>query len=112
MGMYGKKDCRNNGSQIKTPISKYPKLVKGSTWFTGKNRHERRAEAASQKIAFRAIGKIGFKLLRNMLRTGGVKETVLLMRGVNRGMRFHEGFPKMGAYTKEGFKLSVPKGVK
>lgn len=42
MAKYDKKDCRNHGGQIKTPVSKYPKLVKGCEWFTGKNRHDRR----------------------------------------------------------------------
>ena len=112
MAKYAKGDCRNHGGQIVARSTDYPKIVKGSTWFTGKNRHERRAEKASQKVAFKAKGKSGFKLLRKILRENGVKETVMLMRGFNRGKRFHEGFPKMGAYTKEGFKLTTPKGVK
>ena len=112
MAKYEKKDCRNHGGQIIAKASDYPKPVEGSTWFTGMNRHERRAEKSRQRIVFKAKGKAWFKLLRRMLRTGGVNETIRLMRGANRGQRFHEGFPKMGAYTKEGLKLSVPKGVK
>ena len=59
-----------------------------------------------------AKGKSGIGLLRKMFRGGGVNETVLLMNGANRGKRMHPGYPKMGDYTREGFKLASKKGGK
>lgn len=112
MAKYQKSDCRNHGGQIKTKASKYPKLVKGSVWFTGQNRHERRAEKAHERIVFKLRGTNGFKILRRMFRDNGVKETTLLMNGANRGKRFHNGYAKKGAYTREGFKLATKKGAK
>ena len=112
MAKYAKGDCRNNGGQIKTKASKYPKLVKGTVWFTGQNRHERRSEKARQKFTFKLRGVSGFKILRRMFREYGVKETALLINGANRGKRFHPGYAKLGAYTREGFKLATKKGAK
>ena len=61
MAKYDKRDCRNHGGQIKTKASKYPKLVAGSTWFTGKNRHERRTEKHFSGVRKNTLGvPVGF----------------------------------------------------
>ena len=61
MAKYHKKDCRNHGGQIETLVSKYPMLVKGMEWFTGHNRHERRAMRHFQGVRKNTKGfPIGF----------------------------------------------------
>ena len=109
MAKYLKGDCRNHGGQIKSRSSQYPRLVKGTAWFSGKNRHERRADESLKKYTLKAKGTPGIKIIRRMFRKNGVKETTLMMSGANRGMRFHEGYAKLGAYTREGFKLTNPR---
>lgn len=62
-----------------------------------------------EKYVYKMKGRSGFKLLRKMFRLNDPNETIELMNGKNRGEKRHSGYPTMGAYTKEGFKLTKPK---
>ena len=74
------------------------------------NRHERRVKAARQRYQYKLKGKPGFKLLRRMFRANSPNETVAMMHGFSRSAeKKHPGYAKMGDYTREGFKLAVPK---
>jgi len=76
------------------------------------NRHERRTKAARLKTTLKARGTPGIKLVRRMIRANGFKETIAMMSGQMREQRRFPTYPVMGNYTREGFKLTKPKGKK
>lgn len=75
---------------------------------TGPNRKARRRAKAMTRYSF-LKGVSGAKILRRMVKSQGLRETIMLMNGVNRGVKRHPGYPTRGDYDRTGGRLASPR---
>ena len=97
--------------QANNKAGKRSKQTKHSGAFGGSRLISVRGDKTEPTRRNRAKGKAGTKLMKKAIRRYGLREVLVAMGGGYRGQRKHPGYAKRGQYTREGFGLTVPKGM-